>query len=631
MRTMIKLYLLAIGLLLLTACGPAGAAPVVASIDLAGTSWVLSSLNGELPLPGVTATLQFGEDGTAAGSDGCNRFSTTFTQEGYDLTINQPMASTMMACMEPVMDQAVAYMAALGRTTGFSATERQLFLQDGNQIVATFVASSQNLAGTSWEVTSFNNGREAVVGVLLGTDISANFGADGQVTGNAGCNDYFASYTVDGAAITIGQAGSTLRLCVDPPGVMEQEAEFLAALASAATFNVEGNLLQMRTADDQLALVMTRRLVVDLPAPPPPPPAPEPATPRGRVTAGQGVNIRSGPGTNFPVIGFARYGDEGEIIGRSADGRWWAASAPTLPGGVAWVSADFVAASNAENVPVIEAPPPVIVPPVVTPPNTPTPVPPPTATPQAQINFWADRTNINLGECATLNWSVENVQAVWVYPRGENHQRFPRTGQGSERVCPPETTTYEMRVLQRDGATVFREVTINVAGQAPTATATPVPPTATPVPPPTDTPAATPVPPTATPVPPPTETPAPPPAPDMLTGTRWGVTQYNNFAGGIVTLIPDTNISIDFGPDGQLNGNSGCNTFLGSYQVDGNNVIISAPGASSLLCPEPEGAMEQETAFLNALQSSATYRITGDTLELVTAAGQIAVLATRIP
>ena len=55
----------------------------------------------------------------------------------------------------------------------------------------------------------------------------------------------------------------------------------------------------------------------------------------------------------------------------------------------------------------------------------------------AQINFWADRTQINQGECATLNWDVHNVQAVWVYPQGSDFNAFPRTGQGNERVCPP--------------------------------------------------------------------------------------------------------------------------------------------------------------------------------------------------
>ncbi len=41
--------------------------------------------------------------------------------------------------------------------------------------------------------------------------------------------------------------------------------------------------------------------------------------------------------------------------------------------------------------------------------------------------------------------------------------------------------------------------------------------------------------------------------------------------------------------------------------------------------------MEQEAAFLAALQAAATFRITGNTLDLNTAGGQIAVVATRAP
>jgi hypothetical protein len=40
---------------------------------------VLSTLNGRLPLAGTTVTLQFGEDGSASGTDGCNRYTTTYT------------------------------------------------------------------------------------------------------------------------------------------------------------------------------------------------------------------------------------------------------------------------------------------------------------------------------------------------------------------------------------------------------------------------------------------------------------------------------------------------------------------------------------------------------------------------
>ncbi len=77
----------------------------------------------------------------------------------------------------------------------------------------------------------------------------------------------------------------------------------------------------------------------------------------GVVTAPAGVNVRSGPGTNYPIIGLAAEGITGEIIGVSEDGLWWVASAPTLPEGQGWVAAANVEAANTDNVPVVPAPP----------------------------------------------------------------------------------------------------------------------------------------------------------------------------------------------------------------------------------------------------------------------------------
>jgi len=608
-----------------------------ADAGLAGTSWVLSALSGNMPLQGTTVTLNFGADGTVSGSDGCNRFTTTYTEDGSNLTFAQPGASTMMACDEAVMNQATAFMAALAATNNFTSAFDQLDLRNGDQVLASLGTIAQALADSEWDVTNYNNGRDAVVGLIPDTEISASFGADGSLSGNAGCNQYVGTYTTNGNAIQISELGTTFRLCTEPEGVMQQEQDYLLALQSAATFRVEGAMLEMRTAADQLAVVMNRKVVVDLPAP-----DPAPATPKGRVTGTQALNIRSGPGVAFPVIGVARNGDEGEIVGRSADGRWWAVSLPAAPGGIGWASADFVLATNAENVPVIEAPaPPAPTPTPVRPPATATPIPPPATptvgppplvTPSAEIAFWANPTSIQQGQCATLNWSAQNVQAVWVYPQGQNYAAFPRTGQGSEVVCPSTTTTYEMRVRMRDGSTVFRQVTITVAVPAPTATrvpptAIPVPPTATPVPP-----TATPVPPTATPVPP-TATPVPPtatpvPAPDPLAGTRWNVVNYNN-GQGIVTLLPGTSADVAFGADGQATGNAGCNSFFGPYRASGNSLAVGPLGSTSRICPDPEGLMEQESQFLRTLQFAASFRIDGNTIEIQNAAGQIVVVATR--
>lgn len=548
-----------------------------ASSDLAGTSWVLSALNGELPVTGTTITLQFGADGTVSGTDGCNQFNTSYTQDGGSLTFDPSGAATQMACPEEVMAQATDFMTTLAAVNGFMLGEDSLSLMSAGETTLTFVAQSTDLTDTAWDVVSYNNGREAVVGLIAGTEISANFGVEGDLTGNAGCNEYFTSFTAGEGNVQIGAPATTFRFCAEPAGVMEQESEYLAALAGAATYSVQGNLLQMRTAADQLAVVMTRKLVIDLPEP-------EPATPHGRVTAPQGLNLRSGPGINFPVIGFARFGDEGEIVGRSADDRWWAAAVVSAPGGVAWASADFIVATNAGNVPVIEVAPPIIVVPTAAP--TPTPPPPPSATPAPVLSFGADRTEINQGECTTLRWSVENIQAVWVYPLGESFERFPRAGQGTEQVCPTATTTYEMRVLQRDGTVVFRQVTVNVSGAAP----------------------------------------------DPLAGTRWEVVNFNNGRDGLVTPLPSTRLTLEFGVDGSLGGSSGCNTYMTAYRLNGGNLTIDPPAGTQRVCTEPDSIMEQESDFITgALPSAATFRIDGNTLEIRTAGDQVAVIANRIP
>ncbi len=572
LRTLKTGLLLLMGLLLIVAAQPL----LAATTPLAGTNWVLSTLNGQLPLAGTTITMNFGEDGTVSGADGCNRYTTTFTASRSTIEF-APAASTMMACPPAVATQASDFMAALDAANRYQLRSGQLILLDGSTVLATFVAAKGDLAGTTWVVTGYNNGREAVVSPLLGADIIINIDDANLVSGNAGCNDFFATVQAsENGSIVIDNIGATRRLCSTPVGVMEQEAEFFAALESAATFTIDGDFIELRNADDAIALHMIRELEVDFPEP-------APAVPTGRVTAPNGVNIRSGPGTNFPILGVAPFNATGEIIGRSADGRWWVVAVPSAPGGNGWVSADFVAASNAADVPIIASPPPpvVIIP---TPLPTPTPLPQPTPTPSAQISFTADRTTINQGECTTIRWSVENVQAVWVYPQGQPFQQFPRVGQGSEQVCPPVTTTFEMRVQLRDGSVQFRQVTINV------------------------TPAA---------------------SQNPLNGTNWEVTGYNNGRDAIVSPLVGSRLTTRFSAD-RASGNSGCNDFSGSYWVSGSNISIGALGGGMMACSEPDGVMEQETQFRAALQSAVTFQLDGNRLTLRRGDGSTAVVFSRL-
>ena len=83
----------------------------------------------------------------------------------------------------------------------------------------------------------------------------------------------------------------------------------------------------------------------------------ETAGPSGRVIPEDGVNVRTGPGVGYDVWGVAAQDTEGEIIGVSEDGQWWVASVPDAPNGQGWVAAAYVEATNADDVPVIQAPP----------------------------------------------------------------------------------------------------------------------------------------------------------------------------------------------------------------------------------------------------------------------------------
>lgn len=80
-----------------------------------------------------------------------------------------------------------------------------------------------------------------------------------------------------------------------------------------------------------------------------------------------------------------------------------------------------------------------------------------------------------------------------------------------------------------------------------------------------------------------------------LTDTIWVLQTTNH------PLLPDTTITIEFNTDVQVNGSAGCNSYFGSYSLDGSGLITSPLGSTEMWC---EGFMEQESAFLQMLQSA---------------------------
>jgi ABC-type amino acid transport substrate-binding protein len=97
-------------------------------------------------------------------------------------------------------------------------------------------------------------------------------------------------------------------------------------------------------------------------------------------------------------------------------------------------------------------------------PAAPAPTPVPTQTPSPDINFWADSTNLNQGQCTNIHWDVQNVNEVYLYQDGENWQNHGVAGQGTRQECPAQTTNYNLRVVKRDNSVEIRKLTIYVQG-----------------------------------------------------------------------------------------------------------------------------------------------------------------------
>lgn len=230
---------------------PAATSPAAVMTPLDGSAWVLAALPGHTVDARTPATLSF-EQGRASGSDGCNRFSAPYTATATSITVSERGIGTQMVCASDVMQRAQAFMAALGGVKSWRVADGKLQLLDASgTVVATLAPQSTALAGTSWNVDGINNGRDAVVSLAAGTRVTLQFGADGRVSGSAGCNSYTATYEADGRRIRIGPAAATRRMCAGA-GMMEQEHAFLRALEAATTVRIEGNRMELR--DDKGAL-----------------------------------------------------------------------------------------------------------------------------------------------------------------------------------------------------------------------------------------------------------------------------------------------------------------------------------------------------------------------------------------
>ena len=115
---------------------------------------------------------------------------------------------------------------------------------------ATFIAlPARSIESTSRVVNNYNDESGVFANLISGTEITAEFGADGNLTGIAGCNNCNAGFEVEGEKLTIGPIATSLMMCQEPEGVKEQESVFFASLENAEVYKKLGLLMAIWGSD----------------------------------------------------------------------------------------------------------------------------------------------------------------------------------------------------------------------------------------------------------------------------------------------------------------------------------------------------------------------------------------------
>lgn len=258
MRSMLVLAAIAVPVLVAGCSGTSGRGDQDPEA-LKGVEWQLTSAEseGDADLNAAGITLEFTAD-NLAGFSGVNMYSAGYTADAKGvLTIEQP-AGTLMAGPEPAMAAEQEYLKLLPTCDGYAVDGTKLTLYAGGAAVLTYEAAKPaELSGSSWLVTGYNNGKEAVTSVVVDSELTLEFGADGKATGSGGVNTFNGPFEYTADTVKIGPLATTKM--AGPQKLMDQESQYLAALQAATVWKVTRGALELRDGQGALQVTATAR------------------------------------------------------------------------------------------------------------------------------------------------------------------------------------------------------------------------------------------------------------------------------------------------------------------------------------------------------------------------------------
>lgn len=110
-----------------------------------------------------------------------------------------------------------------------------------------------------------------------------------------------------------------------------------------------------------------------------------------------------------------------------------------------------------------------------------------------------------------------------------------------------------------------------------------------------------------------------------LANTRWALVELGGHAVSMPPERSEPYVQFDL-EEGKVEGLGWCNRLQGGFEVEGDALRIGPLAATRMACPQ---GMEDETSFLEALDSATRFRIDGETLELYDDTGLLARFESR--
>ena len=231
---------------------------VVGEVPLNGTSWTLESYGDPDALQSVPAgmliTADFGTDGTLTGKSACNSYTTEFSADDGQLSI-QPIATTMMACPTG-MEQEQAYLDLLSTAQTYQIVGTQLTITSEDGQVLVYTSANLPLETTQWTLVAVDGQSlptAAPVTLFLTPEDQEGQGTAG---GTAGCNQYSTAYEHDGVNLSFSEIITTRMMCEEQ--AMDLEGAYLEALSTSQSFRVVGATLVLNSAKGVLTFAADR-------------------------------------------------------------------------------------------------------------------------------------------------------------------------------------------------------------------------------------------------------------------------------------------------------------------------------------------------------------------------------------